>query len=69
MKNFLLRFEEEHVQENWNGDEDFSISTRKCDLSNETNSTIIAGTQTLTKIRQEGSDNDPGVSQLHALPK
>jgi hypothetical protein len=58
MKPFLLRFEEETVED---------IIARIG--SQSVQGTVVAGTQTLTEVRKEGADKDPNVDEGVAFPR
>lgn len=68
MKTFLLRFEEPVAQDKLVGARTPSLPNRNLADSGETSSTILAGTQTLTEIRHEGVDPDPGSSPCSLFP-
>lgn len=69
MKSFVLRFEEERIQ------------ARPTELTHHASSgsgfangakaipLIVAGTKTLTEVKQEGTDADPRSASFHAFPK
>jgi hypothetical protein len=69
MKAFLLRFEEETAQEHSIGGKDFCISTPAIDKSHKETRIITAGTKTLTEVRHESVDADPGAFTLSAFPR
>ena len=65
MNTFLLRFEEKTIQEHSIGGENPSMKS----CSETAVSTVMAGTETFTKVRHESADADPGAISLFAFPR
>jgi len=69
MKPFLLRFEEQIVQDHLVKYRNPSVPARNRSDSSEAVAMIVAGTRTLTEIRKEQPENDPAVRSLSAFPQ
>jgi hypothetical protein len=69
MKSFLLRFEEKSVQGRFAGAASCADSVDRVAISGKAITQVVAGTKTITEVKQEGLDNDPSSTSFSAFPR
>ena len=69
MKPFLLRFQERTVQEIAPDGMCRPSAAQELADADDRGCAIVAGTKTITEVRQEGLDSDPEASSFSVFPK